>query len=942
MADGIEKTISDILRAIRAGKDLNEVIKDLDKAGEIAPGVSNAAIANIKKYQKALKDLQKSQKELKEVQDLIAEKDKKKIATTEEEIKLLQEKEEAFEQSKNTIVNAAEKMTRAHRENEEALADATERAMQNWKANTVLGKGYGLASSQVAKFAAGLGLGAAALKAYSSVTDAARVKQDILIQSYKGAREGTIEAVKSTMSFESAMRDARATAISLGMSADEVSGLMVKFANITGSKNPEALGNLSKASLALSKSLGITTAETLSYVEQSMNKFGGSATGALSALDALGDEARRYNTEMRGMKMRGDDVIHTINDIASNSNVYAVDQRYLSNLIMRTSGSLQAQGESYDYAQKRASEYTKALTTEAPRWMKIVAGQEISKTLGQSLDPEAAKLGITKLTAEMEDQLESAKPGLSKKVTDILGDKTMSQFAKNQVLQQILGETEVGMDIMNKTMLKTFAANGQKNVEGMAAVYGISESAAYDMLEAAEKQEEVQKRLNALKTLSGKQLDDEYTKMQLALNLTDEGINKAKTDVAYRKTIVELYQQEQDINQKALETKRSKDEIVKERKAALTARIENYKADIASGKGMKGMLEREIQKAQRQLDQMEGRGSDEKAANIERAQEIAKKGFEDVGGTTAEVMTGRYIDSMKEAFSGPLQVLGAGLGLKLLYMTGVQNKIEGWAKKIALEGIPGYKGSPGPSTGGGPGDGGPDAGESFGNSKTRGSDRFKERVKRSRSRTRAGRMLNRMSAMRDKASSLYNKVSNSKMLRWGKKLPLLGKALGAASLVGDVSSAFASDGVSGAAKTLVKGGSGLAGGAAGTAIGAAIGSVLLPGIGTAVGGFLGNMAGDAIGEYIGDAAASRVNGTKMSTTVANTVSALAPASQVQQAASGAATSTSQLGPVTTTEGMPEGEFGPMNPDGSMNITIKNAMTYFASAQSMANRTRPRR
>ena len=95
-------------------------------------------------------------------------------------------------------------------------------------------------------------------------------------------------------------------------------------------------------------------------------------------------------------------------------------------------------------------------------------------------------------------------------------------------------------------------------------------------------------------------------------------------------------------------------------------------------------------------------------------------------------------------------------------------------------------------------------------------------------------------------NKLQNKAPTSKMPKWLgtagkglKRVPLLGTAVGALSLIG----------ASKQEKPKVAGG--LVGGAAGAATGAAIGSII-PGIGTGIGGILGGILGSFGGEAFGD------------------------------------------------------------------------------------------
>ena len=139
--------------------------------------------------------------------------------------------------AKQAAVDVQTRQTAAIIANNAAMMDA-------WKSTTLLGKAYSGLTSTFAKVAGGLTAGSLALKAWNRFTEGAEIRQEIMIQQFRGFKDATTGAGEGLKvaglkaeAMSNALIKARVTAIKMGVDVGQVNGVMVEFARIAGTDN---------------------------------------------------------------------------------------------------------------------------------------------------------------------------------------------------------------------------------------------------------------------------------------------------------------------------------------------------------------------------------------------------------------------------------------------------------------------------------------------------------------------------------------------------------------------------------------------------------------------------------------------------------------------------------------------------------------------------------
>lgn len=909
MAD-IQKALADIMKSVDDVKSMEKSLsqlKDLKLNADIQTDLKALRViermeAQVRSLMKAKQELSQAEAEEKQAREEAAKSGGK---ISDEQKKKFDEASKREAKYRREVVQTAKDQIDMQNKLQAQQIEERELIMQRFKSNTVLGKGYSVLTGKVAEYGVKLGFLALSLKALSRFTDAAKLRNDLLIASYgKLQDEGLALTTQSVFRYESALRGATTTAIRLGMANEDVGAIFQKFQGIVGNVTPEALESLSKATLAVSKYLGITTAQALDYVGDRMDNFGGTASDALSSLYELRDATARYNDSMTGIKVRGDDVVRTISEITNSQSVYAVDQRYLSSLLMRTSANLQTQGESYNYAQRMAENYTKSLTSEAPEWMQITNAMDLSKVVKQNMDAQG------NLTEEFAAKLDKAKPGLAKKVQDIM-DAGYNSYDRARLIGETLKDTELGMTMMSKKI----AQLGRASISILVSQYGKSYLEAEAMYKSAVKQQEVEKQAQIFKKGTVAEQQKLFESMKKTLNISDYSIELAKKDESYRAKMLDEYAEALAIQEAAA----AQDEV-RNRKSAeyakLTDEISATEAKLKDFK-LRGM-DKEAAEAEAYLEK-------QKTEQLQLFSEIEgkKEGFTGVmdGITTkveklmesTSILTGDYFKAFIEKMSSPIGLAVAGLGVTILGAFRPLHKIEGYVYEILTKGG-GSGGGYGDSSGGsrgrrrGPGGKKPPG--------ITGAFKNLRKVRSRRGTIGAAKFL--MSGVANSAKSALRSAGGGLKGLAKKGLGSFGKLLDVGTTAMAAKDAYAQGGFKGMAKSLAPTAGGLAGGTAGAAIGGALGTMLFPGVGTAIGAFGGRMLGD----YLGSMATEKLTDSMVAPTRAADTMTPTPVS----------TGT----PTVMAPGSgPQGSLGTLNPDGSITMTITNFMGAFAEANTTA-------
>lgn len=688
MAD-IKDILSSLLKAkgnVDSFKKSIESLKDL----KAEVGVDLKSIRNVEKLESAMRSLVKAQEDMNEAEKkALAAKDSN-TAEYEAQLKIYEQSEKKVNQYTKVLKENAAKQLQIHEELQKAALEEGQSRVEAWKKNSLAGKSYSALSSNIAKATAGFGLAAAGMKALGRFTDAARLRNNIMIASYGSLKDNLAGATISTFRYESAMRGAQATAKYLGMENEDISDMMIKYQRIVGKATPEALGNLTEATLATAKVMGINGAQAIEYVQGKMDNFGGTAQQALDSLKDLRGETEKYNTSLQGVSIRGDDVVKTIQDITNSNNVYAVDQRFLAQTLMRTSATLQANGESYNYAQKMANNYTKSLSSEAPEWMKITNSFDITKEVMKGIDPKKVKdpktgKMVSVLTKEMSDKLEKAKPGLSKKVTDLL-NAGYSQYDTTRLLGETLGDTQVGMDLMSKKIVDL----GKSSITTLATVYGKSYMEAEEMYKAALRSQELEKNTRILKEGSVEEQKALTDKMKETLGMSDAEIANAMKNADSQKALLELYADKNAIAQAgaSIEQQRT-DAIQKQHELAnklkqQEAELQKMKASGASASAiaLQQNLVDETKKAKDAQDALVKKGQENAKIGDQGSLKSTTEGVKDTQQATS-ILTGDYFKAGIEQLSSPIGLLLAGSTAFFLSSTANQLLQNAFLAKIA-------------------------------------------------------------------------------------------------------------------------------------------------------------------------------------------------------------------------------------------------------------------
>jgi len=521
MADTIASILADITSSLKAGGDLNDVLEKIEKNQQEAfdtKGMEKYVMQlevvkkKLEETSKAKEDAKKATEELAKLSDRSSKDYQKQLAKS---IRL----DKIAADAEGKLTDAIWKKNEAYAEAQERMEAQLELTREQWKQNTRLGRTYSFITGSVGKFALGMTAASLAVKAFQKWQKSANLQQQLMIKSFKGfdGARGYAETTAAVASTDSALRKASASAILFGQDVNAVSDYMIRFQRMTGKDNPHALEAMTSATMAAAQVTGVDMAQAMDFVQTRIDKYGGSVSSAILAMESMRLEAKSINNAYGETRLRIDDVINAVNSITSASNIYAVDQDFLTKAISRNMVALQAQGESYDFAKNSATNYMKSLTTGAPEFMKIMSGRDILKDM---LDAGS------NFEAEFGAELEKAKPGLSKKIQEVLkSDK--SQYDKSQLIQQMTEGLNVGLTSMRDKLLD-LAGPGGKNLQVIKSIYNVSEIQAQKMIEQAQASKKLDEEKKAIKGASFEEAQKMIGKDKEGYKLSREAYEASK------------------------------------------------------------------------------------------------------------------------------------------------------------------------------------------------------------------------------------------------------------------------------------------------------------------------------------------------------------------------------------------------------------------------------
>lgn len=378
-------------------------------------------------------------------------------------------------------------------------------AQQSLKAKLLIA-GTGKIADTITKYSETLTVAYQAQKLFRKVQEGAKLQQDLLIKSNMGLNtsfRGTSDASKfagvgvaefskevvdtttSATILAESLAKAKASAVLFGASTEEAASQFARFSEITGeigntARSAEALERLTSASFAVSKALGISAAEATDYVATRLEKFGGTADSGVVSLKILYDRSEKINQTFGKTVVRSRDVARAIEDMSRETTTFAFDQRFAASVMQQNMMRLTAMGASYEEAKNKAQAYLDAtMGDKAPEWMQILAGEGILTDL-----LSASKKGFPEFSKQFGKELDKSKPGLSRKVFNILEDGTLNMYEKSRLVQELTRGTTVGAMAMNKQILNLYEASGE-SLSVLAKQMNISREQAYEMVHMA-------------------------------------------------------------------------------------------------------------------------------------------------------------------------------------------------------------------------------------------------------------------------------------------------------------------------------------------------------------------------------------------------------------------------------------------------------------------------
>jgi len=680
-------------------------------------------VLTMQRMAKAIEDLNTVTIEYKKSQDKLIKAQKEGRDLTEDELKDLVRVTKAKEAATNNFIKMQQAATQSNEGLKKSQAEMDADLLKNFRTNTLVGKSYSFLSGSVAKFTAGLTFSGLAIKALNRHMEAAEVQQNILIQSYRGVgteakkydyvlgttKSSTLAFTEKTLDMSTALMNAKATAERMGVSTEYVGDSFTKFARIVGTQSPKVLGTLTEGAITVSRALGISVPEAVDYVSVRMDKFGGSAAGAIASLNDMRIESERINKEFGRTVVRGDDVARTLSDISKETTMYAIDQRFVGNILRENIARLQANGASYEQASKQAKSFAEAATGNAPDWMKVFAGQDLSKQM-------LASFKAGNFTKEFGAELNAAKPGLAKEVQKLLkasGGKL--NYSTIRAIQDMTSGSTVGIRAMSKEILKL--AKHPEGITLIASQFHKTYAEAVAMVDQAKAMEE---RTSAVNKLTANGIDlakTTYTLNGQDYKLTADQVKELdKIDKSGADEIDKLNQKKELVNaildQKneeyslAQDKQRLDDEelmrttelakinnkitAIQAKKLELQTKLKEQQEAKVDTKGTEKDIElydkmlkaKELEKTRFESKAQEAKGGTEGLKTVE---DINKALLEDFKGYA--INSGGYFKSIITKMSDTKSLLLAagimGLGKYLVTYTGMFGRIEKHLAKMA-------------------------------------------------------------------------------------------------------------------------------------------------------------------------------------------------------------------------------------------------------------------
>jgi len=973
MASDIKALLVDVVNAVKDSEKLEAALTKVAKAkAEIAKTGSFADFKDAEKLERATKKLAEAKKVLAANEDLLNKKREEGIAISEEEWRINTALTNDTVRSEARLVQAARAVEEQEQKVTTALKLKNDQIRQNFLNNNALGKTYSALTGTLAKVTAGLTVGGLAWKATTRFMDTARLRTDLIIQSYRGLDPAS-DSISSlgrnlqkvavdTYNLDKAVTGARVSAAMLGMDAGIVNEQFLTFSKIIGSKNPEDLRRLTESSLVMARALNISVGEATEFVTTRMQKYGGSAESAMLALRDMRDASDELNTTFGRTIIRGEDLAKTVLSITKESEIFAIDQTYVSNKLQENIVRLQSLGESYDYAFKRAKMFMEASTTKQPTWIKILTGQTLVKDMTASM-----KKGGIAFTKEFGRELDKAKPGLSAKVADIV-KSDRDAFSKSRLIQELVEGTSVGMEYAEKQRADFIKQSGG-NLSVIMSQFNLSSFEEADQLvkmteESVKNREELNKKIHdstqqyqaELEDINAKILAMEDLKAKKSSDFSEKKLSDLKKQRDAEETLIAQTTEGIKDKEHALSLEKSMEADLARRKSEQIKREKELvdlekTRDVLRGKlkeqpdkatedvirGRLAAVEKQAKKVREDIAEGKGELRPEKKSEAIELQQATNKYLDEF--KAGSILSGDYLKAAKEGLS-TLSSIAAILGGILAWnitssffssaLTNVGTTIAatlGGSLLSSVKSVVGIK----------------DIGSAASAVKTAAVGAGGEGVKGMAAAT--GKSLLSGPVLKDVSAGI-GKLANLAYVGY-EAYEALPKIKEAFEKGGPVDAALE------ALPTIGKVTGSFLGGALGGVVGGAAGTLALPGVGTAVGGLTGRgtgayggaKAGDYLGTMLKDylKPLAGIPATPVTTdAVVQMKTQKADAAQqanqqmLQQVKAATTPPTPQVrGSTTPGSANNSASLGTLNPNGSVTLTIPNFMDVFASATAMS-------
>lgn len=339
----------------------------------------------------------------------------------------------------------------------------------------------------------------------NAVTKSARDFTDISIEAgdFKGL-QSFIGTAGWAVTYAKELQGAQTSTALLGISTEETAASFKQFSKIVSFKKQSGeIQELTVVSARLSQVLGVSLGETTEFIIQGQQKFGRTAGQSVKALKDLYDSTKKVNDITGDSTIRQRDVAKALFDVSNASEGLTQNQELLGSMITKNLVGLQEQGDTYAQALKGASTYIKALTSNAPDWAKIMAGNDLVKQV------KIATTAGGKLTGDMVASLEKERPGLAKSIQGILDDeqnKKISPYVANRLMQQTLEGTSMGLNSMGKQLEGVISKMGGNANIAIQQMYGVDFKGAQQLIDQATKEKKIREDMTKIKSGNVKDL----------------------------------------------------------------------------------------------------------------------------------------------------------------------------------------------------------------------------------------------------------------------------------------------------------------------------------------------------------------------------------------------------------------------------------------------------